>query len=110
MKYLLVLSALLVGCAQVEPRGERPTRAEVEKVERMLTLPAGTAPLGAYRRVYWLDDGKITGLFTRWGEPGIEIVDAGRAPGLADGGCDVVNVVYEPSEDRVLQVSCNGEA
>ncbi len=110
MNYLLVLSAVLAGCSAAEPRGERPARAEVEKVERMLVMPAGAATIQAYRRVYWLDDGKIIGLFTRWGEPGVEIVDADQAPGVDDGGCDVVNVVYERSEGRVLEVSCNGEA
>lgn len=110
MNYLLVLSALLAGCSAAESEGVLPVRAEIERIERSLTLPRGAAPLIAYRRFYWLDDDKIIGLFTRWGEPGVEVVTADRAPAVNDGGCDVVNVVYERSEGRVLEVSCNGEA
>jgi hypothetical protein len=40
--------------------------------------------------------------------PGIHRVRLNRLPSIGDGGCGVVNVVYDPKDDALLGAWCNG--
>ena len=68
--------------------------------------PAGTAPPPRGRTV-------IAGVLVRpadgeTGGPGIRRVRANELPVIEDGGCSVVNVLYDPKEDELLGAWCNG--
>ena len=72
-------------------------------------------PLEAYRRYYSgvlvHNRRMIRGEFLRGGKPGIYVVGQVRSlPLIYDGGCGVVNVLYDIALKRVVAISCNGYA
>lgn len=91
-----------------------PGRAQVElmnRIERQLFLPAGAKPLSSYTRFYY-DAGPdvVAGTFVR-GQEGRRWVNSPLdAPGIKDGGCDIVNDRFDRPSNRITAVYCNGEA
>ena len=43
------------------------------------------------------------------GPPRIHRVRLDQLPGVNDGGCSIVNVVYDPGEDEIRAAWCNGQ-
>lgn len=43
------------------------------------------------------------------GPPGIHRVRIDALPVIGDGGCDVVDVVYDPNQDAILDARCHGD-
>lgn len=113
---LLLIAAALVGDGALPDMSKvLPDRACVAALERVVVTPHGARPLTHYRRTYWLEDGKIVGVFRREGPPGVDVAleppsHPRPASPVREVGCDVVTVVYEPEEGRVLEAACEGEA
>lgn len=102
----------------VSEPGWRPDRAMIDKIEGALAMPAGAAPVSAYRRRYGgvLEDGRrvIWGVYLlpqfALDDPPVAIVDYRPVALVQDGGCAVVTVKYDAEAGRVLWIACNGEA
>ncbi len=42
-------------------------------------------------------------------KPGVHIVESELDfPGIYDGGCSVINLVYSRTEQKILSIKCNG--
>jgi hypothetical protein len=84
-------------------------------------LPRDARPLNEYARYYALDGQKIVGTYTRFVDLKNSFydlpigqrrwVDDYRSlPLISDGGCTVVNVLYDDSTGQIEQAACNGVA
>lgn len=118
---VLLACALMSSAAPTAPATAHevgswtPTPALVAEVEAGLTLPEDSGPLDTYGRYYYgtFKHGRrlLEGEFVRGMAPGIHIlVSPEDAPRILDGGCLVVNFVYDPGEKKVLSLFCNGVA
>jgi len=45
----------------------------------------------------------------RKGPPGIHRVRIAELPIIGDGGCDAIDVVYDPKQDSILDARCHGD-
>ena len=109
----------------------------VRRMEAALRMPRGSAPLHRYVRLYTLDragavddlpvttvrddvvlpEGRkiVVGVLVlpsmfrnaRLGAPGVHIVEKSEMHQFFQGGCAVVNVVYDPSAKRTVASWCN---
>lgn len=88
----------------------------IAAVEAHLTLPEGSQPIGSYSRYYYgrTEHGHrvLVGTFVPGNldgaSPGVHIVSPAKAPQILDGGCSVVNLVYDPAHKKVMALFCNG--
>lgn len=105
-----------------------PSRAAAMQIEKLVRMPAGSQPLQSYARYYEFveltrdnsalgakaGDTVIAGTFVLADKPdhkpGIHPVPAGSAPQIFDGGCSVVNLLYNPRTQRMTEPFCNGDA
>ena len=131
---LVAFVAFGMGC-DTQPRF--PERAEIERLEAAVSLPSSAHPsahpIREYARYYWLmrsnSDREIL--------PGCSVPaiprkvtnyplvrgryifspENGDKPGVyftrkpvrwCDGGCDIIELLYDPKEQRVLSLGCNG--
>ncbi len=74
-------------------------------------LPEGAKSLSSYRRYYYdRDDGLIGAVYVSDLNPGKEWVgQREEAPSVQDGGCSVVEVIFDPAKGTV-RATCNGVA
>jgi hypothetical protein len=112
---LLIHTELSASYAGVPSAGSWvPSLAEIGELESKLQMPGGAAPLKSYTREYAgrLDKGHriIVGVYS--GSSGsILVVKSERDLHIAtDGGCGIVEVRYDLTRHRVLDVFCHGEA
>lgn len=108
-----LLLLLVSGCATAGEAAWTPSPALVAKVEANLILPAGSQPIGSYGRYYYgrLEHGRrvLVGEFVlEDSSPGVHIIAPADAPRVLDGGCSVVNLVYDPAHKKVTSLFCNG--
>ena len=122
MKPFIVIPVLLL-LAACSSAAEIQQRRTMEEIEKQVQLPAGAEKLEAYARYYAMDRNRVVGRYiarslvdpenvyydlpagqNRW------IADHRNLPLISDGGCSVVDVVYDPAKQRVEQASCNGVA
>ena len=103
------------GASESPQPADPPTTLQVAyELERVLVLPKGAYSLFEYTRYYAavLHDGRsmVRGEFV--GGPSKVVVVKGESslPLIMDGGCSVVNVLYDVMAHKVVQVSCNGYA
>jgi len=90
-----------------------PTTQQISDVEARLTLPEGSKPLAVYARYYSgqivLGHHMLVGEFVLGDEePGVRVVNPGKAPKILDGGCSVVNLNYDVEKRKVVEIFCNG--
>jgi hypothetical protein len=126
MRSLVAATLSLSLAAPALAKSRVPTVAEIAVVERAVQLPAGARPLGDYVRHYTFRPARahgrqpnvIAGIFV---VPGLEMGKWNRRPGaygaailptphIADGGCAVVHVFYDPEARRMIGAFCNGDA
>lgn len=86
--------------------------ALMNEVEQKLALPAGAAPLSDYLRTYaYLRDHTVIGIYVHRGlrkdRPGRSWVERQDLPRIADGGCAVVTIFYDPSKGASPEALCN---
>jgi hypothetical protein len=127
MKAVQLLAALLVltgapaparpaqtpAAAAAAPTAEQ--EAIMDRIEREVRLPEGADPLGAYLRYYALhQDGHgtrvVIGYYVRSTSPGRRWVDETEQPMIDDGGCSIVQVVYDLATQSIQNAYCNGVA
>ncbi|WP_426264988.1 hypothetical protein [Sphingomonas sp. PWP1-2] len=114
MKLLPSLLLIMASACSQSPDGGHI--ALMDAIDRRLVMPPKAHPLREYARYYARrQDGKIAIFLTayvnmpstpeagerRW-------IDLRLMPDASDGGCGIINAVYDPSVDRVDQIRCNG--
>lgn len=112
------MAALLLLASSTATAGQAatwtPTPALIAEVEAHLVLPDGAGPLDQYGRYYYGDvkHGRrvLVGEFVQVSDPGVHIVAPTQAPRILDGGCSVINLVYDMAEKKVTPLFCNGSA
>lgn len=98
----------------LQPADLPPTMQAVAQLERGLILPKDAYPLTAYTRHYATvrHGGRIMvrGVFV--GGPPKVVIEKSESdlPGIFDGGCHVVNILYDMKSLKIVQVFCNGYA
>jgi hypothetical protein len=119
MKRLLVFSALsLAACSSA---AERRHVQSMQEVEERVRLPKGSERLDQYARYYANDRDRVVATYImlvdrenryydlpvgqrRW------LDDRRNLPAISDGGCSIVNVVYDPKAPSAPEAFCNGVA
>jgi hypothetical protein len=87
----------------------------IQKIESKISMPSGTRGLASYARYYTTYPAKgslmLSGVFVlEAAHSGVHIVKSAEMPIVSDGGCLVVNLKYNLSEERVIDIFCNGVA
>ena len=86
-----------------------------------MRLPADALKLDKYARYYAPDGNRIVGRYITLVDPENRyydlpngqrrwLQDRWNLPGISDGGCSVVNVLYNPATKKVEEAVCNGAA
>ncbi len=120
MKRLTVIPILLllVACSSATERQQRQT---MQQIEQRVQLPSGAENLEKYARYYAMDGSRVVGIYITIVDPQNKyynlpigqhrwIKDRRSLPSISDGGCMVVNVLYDSAAQKVEQASCNGLA
>ncbi|HEX3675203.1 MAG TPA: hypothetical protein VHU87_13100 [Rhizomicrobium sp.] len=117
--------ALSGSCATPDGAAWLPDAKTVAKLESVAKIPGGPGraptPLTSYARFYWgiTTNGhrRIRGVFLNPAlpsfrhRPGVYLSDgSGFIPAPMDGGCSVVNVIYDVQTAQVISIWCNGYA
>ena len=110
--------AALTSCmSQAVPSQADRETALADEIESKVVMPEGAAPLQEYARVYAKrPDGRIAGSYVLNPEPGgnkpgtRNWVSLQELPILLDGGCAIVNIVFDLETRTVEEASCNGLA
>jgi hypothetical protein len=92
-----------------------PTADDIKELEGKVQMPKGAAPLNTFTREYAgrIERGHrvIVGLYS--GSGGKIVIDKSPAElndTTFDGGCGIVNVEYDLTIHRVVDIRCHGEA
>jgi hypothetical protein len=110
------LSALVVcQSGQAVASAWVPTANDIKELEGKVQMPKGAAPLNTFTREYAgrIEHGHrlIVGLYS--GSGGRIVIDKSPAElndTTLDGGCGIVNVEYDLTIHRVVDIRCHGEA
>src|SRR3982074_2931513 len=112
----VLLSALAVfQCGQAADSPWVPTANDIKELEGKVQMPKGAAPLNTFTREYAgrIERGHrlIVGVYS--GSGGKIVIDKSPAElndTTLDGGCGIVNVEYDLTIHRVVDIRCHGEA
>jgi hypothetical protein len=116
---LLIATFLLSACSAAE---ERQHSQLMDQIEKQILMPAGSRPIAEYARYYAFDKkGRVIAIYTTWIEPDDAslnlptgqrrwVSDEGHLPGISEGGCGVVEVLFDPATDEVKRAECNERA
>ena len=113
---LLLLAACAAGLPNenVSAAEDAPTNPEtrfMDLIEATIELPPGANELDRYTRTYMFGERKVLAIYTSYGQPGrVWVSRPADFPIVFDGGCSVVNVVYDLKTQLFTQVACNGDA
>jgi hypothetical protein len=110
---LIAAILLLSSCTRMEAVKESGnTRAMISGIERNIVLPEESNRLGDYSRYYAQTyvSGKpyLVGVFLLDGAGEVRVVSESDLPVVLDGGCDVVHVEYDVTEERMVTICCQG--
>lgn len=107
-------AVLLSACGAAEDPRQAAT---MDAIERQVQMPKEALALPRYSRFYTAaESGEIIGTYVaaahndlpvgqrRW------IGDIDHLPVINDGECFIVNVIFDPKTNRVMQAFCNGVA
>lgn len=120
----LVFMALAASMAFAAPKSWTPANTQIAELESSVSLEnlhdwasSGSPSLPRYERFYAgsVSNGKkvIRGEFVipegPGHQPGIHIVtNKDEFPVIEGGGCTIVNVIYSPTQRKVISIWCNG--
>jgi hypothetical protein len=119
MRLLVPYSALLlIGCSSTHTSEKDDL---IGRIERIVQLPPGAEKLESYARYYALKDQRVVGTYITLVDPKSPyydlpigqhrwLDDSRNLPAISDGGCSVVEVIYNPASKKVEETICNGEA
>ena len=85
--------------------------AVMDRIERAVTLPNGARPLASYARNYaWADIArtKVTAIYLGWGTPGRKWIGFDDLPMVFDGGCGVIELVFDVKRGTFDEIDCHG--
>lgn len=91
--------------------GQPELAALMDKIEATRRMPAGSSPVASYARYYaWADPQKtkVTAIFTKFDPPGRRWVMFDELPTIADGGCSVIELIYDVKTGVIDDIYCNG--
>ena len=98
----------------LQPGDLPPTVEVIAQLERVLILPRGAYPLTKYTRHYATvrHDGRIMvqGVFVGGRSNVVIEKSESDLPGILDGGCHVINILYDLQAHKIVQAFCNGYA
>ncbi|MEZ0244435.1 MAG: hypothetical protein ACAH11_13745 [Sphingomonas sp.] len=103
--------ASATGNVADQSAGQPELIAIMDKIETAGRLPAGASPLTGYFRQYaWADIAKtkVTAIYQRSSTPGRRWVDFDDLPMLDDGGCAVIELVYDVKRGGLDEIYCHG--
>jgi|UPI000836100F hypothetical protein len=115
--------ALLVACDQAEPVTQSSPKPEshvalTARIEAAVTTILPDITVRQYARHYIEKaDGHILGVYVRKCREGTPVCAEAKPvwtskeqfPTVLDGGCDAINVEYDPEADTVLTAACNDD-
>jgi hypothetical protein len=111
----VLFSAVVFQSGQAAGSPWVPTANDIKELEGRVQMPKGTAPLNTFTREYAgrIERGHrlIVGLYS--GSGGKIVIDKSPAElndTTLDGGCGIVNVEYDLTIHRVVDIRCHGEA
>lgn len=107
LRYGISLALVAGGCPA---RSANDEGVLMEAIEADVRLPNGAKNLSDYARYYYRDGTKVVGIYVSGDKPGRRWVMKSKAPVIMDGGCGVVNVVFDVASRRVTSTFCNGAA
>jgi len=88
----------------------------MDSIEKRVRMPPNAGRLNAYSRFYaQAEHGRIMGVYVQDAYEGLAIGkrrwvrSAEDLPGIMDGGCYVVTVIYIPGKMTVPTAWCNGD-
>jgi hypothetical protein len=122
MKFIAALFAITVSACAGSAQGVyyAPDQATIAALESAKFMPPGSRPITEYARYYvgLLRDGHrmiqarfLLRVTDREPPAGTYIVSGpGQFPDLMDGGCALINILYDPDTKRFETVRCNGYA
>lgn len=103
-------AASLAACGSPSAHGkESEADAAIAALEKKVPLPDARRALAGYERYYALSKERIEAVYLlpRGGAGRVHRVEPGSLPKVKEGGCAVVNIVYERGSDRFTRVLCN---
>ena len=83
----------------------------MDRIETSGRLPAGAGPVTGYFREYaWADvqKTKVTAIYRRSDRPGRRWIDFDDLPMVMDGGCAVIELVYDVKRGGLDEIYCHG--
>ena len=116
---LTVICALLsVSAWAAAPQVRALSLDDIRRVESLVKMPPGAKSIASYNRFYAIkvENGRemIWGTFLldtlRPPPPAVHIVAPEEMPVIQDGGCSVVNLLYDIREAKITAAFCNGLA
>lgn len=111
---LAVMSTTACAREPLQPVNQAPTMQVMADLERALILPKGAYPLSKYTRHYAAVNrgGRTMVRGVLVGGPSKVVIETVKSdlPVIMDGGCDVVNVLYDTKMHKIVNVFCNGYA
>ncbi len=110
LAFVAAAAAALAACGSPSAHGkESEADAAIAALEKKVPLPDATRALSGYERYYALSKERIHAVYllSRQGAGRIHRVEQGDLPRVKEGGCGVVNIVYNRAEDRFARILCN---
>lgn len=115
------LTALVLSTFAISASGNAsgspwvPTDNDIKELEGKIEMPKAAAPLSTFNREYEgrIEHGHrvIIGLYTGSGGRIVIYKSLGQLDDITlDGGCGIVNVKYDLTIHRVVDIKCHGEA
>ena len=112
----LLSASLLIIASACSQSSEGGHIALMDAIDRRIVMPPKAHPLREYARYYARrPDGKIAIFFNGYVDMAAtpkagerQWIDARSMPEASDGGCWIINAVYDPSTDRFDKMRCNG--
>lgn len=119
MKRLSLISA--IGLTACSSAAEHQHNQLMQQVEERVQLPKGAERLDRYARYYAKDGDQIVAVYTTLVDPKGRYLDLPvghqrwlgdhrNLPAISDGGCSIVNVIYNPNAQTEPKAFCNGAA
>ena len=100
--------------AKAQPYPDPPWTLDgsiIEQLEARVVMPADAKPIDNFTRYYvpGYDHGRrvVYGFLKEGGDKRIHL---SNGPVIVDGGCSVVNLVFDVAEGQVTSIKCNGLA
>ena len=96
--------------ADDQAQGDPALIAVMDRIEKAVRLPDGSRPLATYARNYaWADIARthVTAVYVGWGTPGRKWIGFDDLPMIFDGGCGVIELVFDVTKGSFDEIDCH---